>query len=553
MSEDGDRGSEAWPLWVPVARIPSLAAPALRIHDSDGRMLPRLTRHETARLVAPGLYRMLKTLLSATPHAPKDHGVGSLLHQIDESRWHIEAAIYSLMTERGIPFHEDYSSPRSGYVFGPSAEYKQFALEVLRSNEELLRPFYQLLEVAVYDQLVVVGIDEVNREHLLTFENSAPHQHSSHGPIRRITDGRASSFRVEYHSMVPETVNSYHLAIEVEEDLVVNPLILTTRAESVLADRLQRDLVDVANRMSQLNPPPPSTPAWKYLELEGQSTLKKLAELLRRRRWEAQEAGRVVDEDGLRNIAALSVAAVDGMSSVSASGDVRASVLVKPEVTPERIKAAAAEVSDMELAISFTEASDPPSNAAHCYWRRTPSLATASQPVPVSARFVVRDTTHERPGILRLYVGAICLLIWATASFMARGLWPIVPIRVTPTESDAIVAVLLLVPGFLYGQLRWPPSGSIAATLRTTTHVVAVISLTMAVVLSMAIAAASSPYLLNVSVGLAIAIQTLALLLLPLSSRADSRMRDIGESSPPRWLKTAHAQDAAEMDLVIHA
>lgn len=537
-------------LWVPVTRIPSFAAPPLQIRAGDGLIVPRLTRRETARVVAPGLYRLLKTLLSATPHDPGDRRIGDLLHVVDESRWHIEASLYTLMTERGVPALSMVPRP-ANYVAGPGAEYKEFALRVLDENADLLRPFYELLAMAVYEQPVVVGLSGSATDVLLQFDEPLQHAASKSSAWRRIVEGRGSTCRVKYLSRVPETVNSYHLAVEVEDRLVVDPMILTTKAEELSAQSLIRDLRGIAERREQLVPPPPTSPGWKHLELEGQTVLRHLAEMWRRRQWEAEESGHKVADARLEAVAALSNAATDGLSSRSGNGEKRASVLVKPEVTSVRLRKAAAEIEDAELSISFSQAMGPPSSSAHCYWRRPHSASTSSQPVSVRAQFVIRNPEQDRTNVVVGYVVGIAALIWVLAMLLARGLWPVVPIVDRPAQADAVVAVLLLVPGYLYGHLQWPTSGSIAARLRSVTHAIAGVSLGVAVILAACVAANLEAPLLNAAIGIGLCVQLVSIALVPLSSRVDSRASDIGEAFPPRWVK-ATPPDTADVDLVIN-
>ena len=47
-------------MWVPIARILRRTAEPIDVRDSSGQKVPRLTQYETSRLLASGLYRLLR-------------------------------------------------------------------------------------------------------------------------------------------------------------------------------------------------------------------------------------------------------------------------------------------------------------------------------------------------------------------------------------------------------------------------------------------------------------------------------------------------------------
>jgi hypothetical protein len=67
---DGDQSSDE--VWVPVARVARRSTAPVIIWDPSGARLPRLTQNECGRLLAAGLFRLLRGILDSLPGTTSD-------------------------------------------------------------------------------------------------------------------------------------------------------------------------------------------------------------------------------------------------------------------------------------------------------------------------------------------------------------------------------------------------------------------------------------------------------------------------------------------------
>jgi hypothetical protein len=80
-------------LWVPLARLPRRDVSPVDVYDSAGRKLPRLTQHEASRLIASGLYLLLRGILASDEHAQSaKQELNTFLFQVHEPRWLVQQA-----------------------------------------------------------------------------------------------------------------------------------------------------------------------------------------------------------------------------------------------------------------------------------------------------------------------------------------------------------------------------------------------------------------------------------------------------------------------------
>jgi hypothetical protein len=105
----------------------------------------------------------------------------------------------------------------------------------------------------------------------------------------------------------------------------------------------------------------------------------------------------------------------------------------------------------------------------------------------------ISDATQTRLRVATSYVLAVLFVSYLTAALLTDRLFPFVRSAQFALDgrSDAIVAVLLLVPGFLYSRLDLPPRNSVAARVRMVPRWTA--HATMAITILEAAAVAASP------------------------------------------------------------
>lgn len=152
--EHGEHTSsrESHQLWVPLARLPRRYVTPVDVFDSGGRKLPRLTQHEASRLIASGLYRLLRGILASHEHAQSaKNELNTFLFRVHEPRWLVQQALITLLTERNPP-EEDFSLPATaGTVPGYASQCRMMALNILDNYADLLTEYAQLLDMAVRD------------------------------------------------------------------------------------------------------------------------------------------------------------------------------------------------------------------------------------------------------------------------------------------------------------------------------------------------------------------------------------------------------------------
>lgn len=168
-STDGERGQENI-IWTPVARLPRQAVAPIDVRDSTGARLPRLTQLEVAMPLASGLYQLLRGMLGSIPDAQSTKPLGKFLHRVDSSRWLLQSALQALFISRSGPSEFARAPSTPGTRHGDAQRYRKFLADVLETYDDVLDPFYNLLDVALNDYLLIVGLSQPREHHLLTYE-----------------------------------------------------------------------------------------------------------------------------------------------------------------------------------------------------------------------------------------------------------------------------------------------------------------------------------------------------------------------------------------------
>jgi hypothetical protein len=156
----------------------------------------------------------------------------------------------------------------------------------------------------------------------------------------------------------------------------------------------------------------------------------------------------------------------------------------------------------------------------------------------------LRDATGARPASIFAYAIAVTLTIYATACFLAHSLWPYGHAIPAPSNAEAVVAVLLLVPGFLYTRLDLPARHTILGHLRLMSRQLAHVCIGAAILLAAAVAAGLGGWwlwLLFVFATVVPAAATVPLILPPF--RRGEPVPGLADA--PRWLWPARRRSGA--------
>ena len=186
-----------------------------------------------------------------------------------------------------------------------------------------------------------------------------------------------------------------------------------------------------------------------------QTTLRTLADLVRRRRWEAAQAGVPVPTHRMVVSSELGHVAVAGEGTAGPDGTVDSSVLRHPALEPERLRAAAEELFAEELFAGVALENDPSPSRAHASWHGCPGPgATVGAPVEIRAGMLMRDVTAAGPRRVCQYAVMVAVVGFLFAAFLADSPWPFGAASRAKLgvigDPGAVISVLLLVPGFVF-------------------------------------------------------------------------------------------------------
>lgn len=545
-------------IWVPVSRISRRSVAPVEVRDAGGDRLPLLTQDELGRRLAAGLYRLLHGILTSHPDARGDTLLGELLYRAHEARWLIQFALARLLADQHRPDPGPRADQATGTVAGQGARARRLALKVLDEHTDLLEDYFALVDVAVNDHLLVVPLDARRNDHLVTYDMPLHARSGGRRKLARMLRTSADGYCLSYTSRISSSVRSYQLVIEAEPGAHIERMFVSTNADLRLVDELHADLEVLAERLGAHDDT--DRPSRKILELQMQTSLRKLADLVRRREWEADHAGVGLPETipACATLARIAVsgegagfdpARTDGrVGAGEAVGD--SAILRHPRLTPQQLRRAALELRAGELHRDLSIERDPESNRSHAYWRGAPRGGGSTQ-VDVYAAALLRDTTAAGPRAVRLYGVTVAAMGFAVACLLAGRLWPFGTAGIsalgTIRDPDAVIAVLLLVPGFLYTRLALPHRHSIAGQLQALSRLVANMCVATVALAAATVAAGRS--------GLAVAIALGAMIVMPLLGSAALLVRRRGAGptgelvrlGAPRWLNRS-APAPAPMD-----
>jgi hypothetical protein len=529
-------------MWVPVARTSRRSADPVDVRDAAGTKVPRLTQYETSRLLASGLYRLLRESLTTHPDSSNtDTDLSRILFKVHEPRWLIQAALLTLFTERNRPAGMTVARPTRGTVDGHVRQYRNLALDVFDNYRDYLKDYSALLNVALNEHLLVVALDTTSEEHLLSFDSPmyvnrrrATIAHGLWQTLRASGEG----YYVQYHTSIPATLRSYHLVLETAPGVDIRQIYMSTDTDAKTLGSLDSDLQVLAGRLDRQYQAPRGDPARKVLELEMQTALRKVAEVVRRRRWEASHAGFGLPEQALQATLQLTQAVVAGEATVDDGERLNNSILKHPSVSPGHLRGAVAELAGREMLHDLSLERDPVTNRAHAYWRPPPERSINSGQVRIRAGAILRDATGAGPRDALLYTGVLAGTAYLMACFLTRSVWPYAGSRETffrlGANAEAVIAVLLVVPGFLYTRLTLPDPHSISGHLRAVPRLVVRICIFSMVIIAAAVAAAGPPSLVRLSfiVGTLLPVASTVLLL---RRRPYDRKKALGRMGAPTW------------------
>jgi hypothetical protein len=579
---DGD-GSVS--LWVPVSRYSRRDLAPVIVRDAGGEVMPRLTHRDATRYTAAAFVRLLAMLINAHDDvSAPDSPVHRLRHTHQRSRWLIEAAITEMITV-GSPMgqtvrtpldHADLADrlpPGGENAAGEPADSRSIralalagldALFPAGGGEDLLMPFARLLQLAARQYTLVILLDLDRPRRFLTWE--APLLPAQRRPALRRSLVKNllplnREFVVEYETEIPRSVKAYHLTLEVREEISVRRFMLSSNVDDEFVEVLARDLETMAQRAPGLGAHP------KLLELEMQGIASRLAELGRRRlidltSYEAYLA-RVRTSSGRRPVVAPRRLTADEVVAALSAGDCSVDVLAafsahyaadglrhlaRTDLAGPALATIAAGLRTGEVGRDVSTDNDPRDHGAHAHWRRpsTELSPYSTEPVRAFAYVAIADEAPALIESITRMVAGLALAVLGIGTLLTGGLrWLWSPSSVTgsvPNQADAVVAVLLLVPGLLLARLDLPSTRTVQGQLHQFQRTLASASVVVTTALAIAVSTVRSNFEMTRLFELALA----ALLLILgccLSEFYARRVRRRGAVPRsvriPRWLREA--------------
>ena len=565
-------------LWVPVSRYSRRDLAPVVIRDSSGDVVPRLSHRDANRVTAAAFVKLLAMLINAhedvaAPASP----IHQLRHTHQRSRWLIEAAITELVMV-GSPVgrrlhtpldHAELPPPGAAGRNGDSRSVRDLALLGLdalfpaEGGDRLLIPFARLLQLATRQYILVAQLSVDRPRRFLTWEAPLlPAQHRP-APLQSLAKNLLPvnrEFVVEYETEIPRSVKAYHLTLEVRQEISVRRFLMSSDVDEEFVEVLAQDLESVARRVGPLGT------HHKLLELEMQGIASRLAELGRRRLvdlacYEAYLARlpipvgsgsappRKLSADEV--LAALSAGdcsldvlaafcahyAADGMQHLARSG-IAGPVLLN----------IAAGLRAAQVGRDVTTDNDPREHGAHAHWRRPPVELSpqSTEPVRVFAYMALADEAPALIESITRMVAGLALVVLGIGTLLSGGLAWLYSSKVSddfvPEQADAVVAVLLLVPGLLLARLDLPSTKSVLGQLHKFQRTLAAASVVVTTALAIVVGTVASDRQMTrlFQLALAVLIFILVCCLCEFYARRIHRSSSVPRSTRvPRWLRDA--------------
>jgi hypothetical protein len=566
-------------LWVPVSRYSRRDLAPVVIRDSSGEVVPRLTHRDANRVTAAAFVKLLFMLINAhddvaVPASP----IHQLRHTHQRSRWLIESAITELITV-GSPAGQRLHTPLdhavlprrdSGGRAGDSRSVRELALAGLdalfpdEGGDHLMVPFARLLQLATRQHILVAQLGTDRPRRFLTWE--APLLPAQHRPAPLQTLAKNvlpvnREFVVEYETEIPRSVKAYHLTLEVRQEISVRRFLMSSNVDHEFVEVLIQDLESVARRVDRLGG------HHKLLELEMQGIASRLAELGRRRLidlagYEAYLA-RLPNPVGPEAAPAARRLTSDEVIAALSAGDCSLDVLAafcahyaadslqhlaRSDLAGPALLTIADGLRTAQVGWDVTTDNDPREHGAHAHWRR-PSVELSPQSTEPVRAFAYMALADEAPALIESItrmVAGLALMVVGIGTLLSGGLAWLYSSRVTegfvPEQPDAVVAVLLLVPGLLIARLDLPSTRSVLGQLHKFQRTLAAASVVVTTALAIAIGTVRSDREMTrlFQLALAVLIGILICCLCEFYARRGHRVSPVPRSARvPCWLREA--------------
>ncbi|MFL6121611.1 hypothetical protein [Actinophytocola sp.] len=525
-TEPGD--DEPASVWVPVSRQSRSDQASFVVRDGAGNVVPRTTQVENGRAMIHGLHRAFRMFLTSDRRTedPKEllHGIR---HSLNRSRWLIEATITAMVTNGRQILGALPPPPADSGRATDSDIIRDKAAAAVTQLFEPDSPFLRLLDIASSEYLLVVAMPTSAAQAFIQFEAPVIPARSKHlNPRNALArwGGIRHEFTVRYSTLIPRAVNSYHVTAEVPSEIQVRRFFLVTDVDSPALQSLVADMRAVADKYDTLRAVAP-----KLLELELQGIASRLAEFGRRRQRDL-ESFRAYVEERYATFSSRPPRFPTRPDTTIATGDTGLTLdepivarlerfanlyeadyfrkLAEGLLPARTLLDLADELENTQVDQDIHVDNDPRENAGHAQWQRRPFGADPGSVEPVTSSVymaLVDDPPSLASNVAKLLL-AVLLLVVCFGVVMepdyfsgipvlgALGKWfqPKIDGGGPISSADAVVTMLLLVPGLLLSRLEIPSNKTVLGQLRLFPRYVAYASVIIAGALALLVASGRS-------------------------------------------------------------
>jgi hypothetical protein len=511
-------------VWLPVSRQSRDDQASFVVRDGAGNVVPRTTQVENGRALTHGLCRAFRMFLTSDRRTedPKEllHGIR---YSFNRSRWLIEATIAAMVTDGRSGFGPWASPPADGGRATDSESIREKAVEAVTQLFEPDSPFLRLLDIASSEYLLVVAMPTDKAQSFIRFDAPvipARSKHMRQGNLFLRYFSVRHEFTVRYSTLIPRAVNSYHVTAEVPSEIQVRRFFLTTDVDAPALDSLVADMRAVADKYDTLRLVAP-----KLLELELQGIASRLAEFGRRRQRDL-ESFRAYIEERYATFSSRPPRFPPRSDTTKPTGDTGLA-LEEPVVTRlerfanlyeadhfrkladglmprETLLTLARELAETQVDQDVHVDNDPRENAGHAQWQRRPFGADPGSVEPVTSTVymaLVDDPPSLASNVSKLLLAVLILVVGfgvvmepeffsgiPLLSSVGSSFQPVFDDGGPISSADAIVTILLLVPGVLLSRLEIPSNKTVLGQLRLFPRYVAYSSVIIAGALALLVA-----------------------------------------------------------------
>jgi hypothetical protein len=511
LRSDPDGTNDPAAVWLPVARQARTDQAPVVVRDATGAVMPRATHQETARALTQGMSKAFRMFLEADPRSSDpDDPLYGVRHGLHRSRWLVQATIAHLIDNGGrmANLTADHAKRNRATDSESIRERAEQAVVQLFPPDSA---FLKLLDIASSEYLLVTEVPTTKPQAFLQYD--APVMPARSEDLRDRASIRGGllpqhEFTVRYQTIIPRAVNSYHVTIEVPAEIAVRRFFLTSDVDGPALRTLVNDIRAVADEYDELNAVSP-----KLLEQELQSIASRLAEFGRRRHRDLDSFKQYLEEcyaGFTRRRPALPKGEHDkhfvtwlARFAQQYEAD-QYRKLADGVFTADVLRSLADRLEASEMDRDLYVDNDPRDNAGHGHWRRRPFGSDPQSVEPVEANVyvaLVDDPPSLASNVSRLLL-AVTALVLAFGAILNPRLFAGFPLlnglsgRLAPEladndtfgSADAVVTVLLLVPGLLLARLDIPSARSVLGRLRLFPRYVAYVAMTIATALALCVA-----------------------------------------------------------------